>query len=116
LTWLSRNRVPNAVLALETVYTMEWGKHFSPGPYETIFDEMVNAYMYWGDDFDQQQGYVDVHGVYLGLKDGSMTRTEAIAELKLIRDNQLMPWFVEDIMTLEWAWTEATMILDAGLP
>jgi len=116
LTWLSRNRVPNAILALETVYTMEWGKHFSPGPYETIFDEMVNAYMYWGDDFDQQQGYVDVHGVYLGLKDGSMTRAEAIAELKLIRDNQLMPWFVEDIMTLEWAWTEATMILDAGLP
>ena len=113
--WLTKNRVPNALTALESVYTMEWGKYFSRETYVKTFDDMVNAFMYWGDDFDQQQMYVDVDAVYLGLKDGSMSRADAIDQLTWIRDSQLTPWFAEDIMTLEWAWTESAAILAGAL-
>jgi hypothetical protein len=55
--------------------------------------------------------YVDVQGVYLGLKDGSMTNADAISQLTSIKDNQLVPWFAEDVGTLEWAWSEGSAIL-----
>lgn len=115
IKWLGRDNMMQATLSLESVYTMEWGKYFSRPTYVKTFDDMVNAYMYWGDDFDQQQMYVDVHGIYLGLKSGSMSKADAIDQLTWIRDNQLEPWFAEDIATLEWAWSEAASILDAAV-
>jgi hypothetical protein len=33
-----------------------------------------------------------------------------------VRDDQLLPWFEEDVLTLEWAWTEAALILEAAVP
>jgi len=113
INWLAKNRVMKATWSLESVYTMEWGKYFSRATYVETFDSMVNTYMYWGDDFDQQQMYVDVQGIYLGLKDGSMSKADALSQLIDIRDNQLVPWFAEDIATLEWAWTDAKAIIDA---
>ena len=93
---------------------MEWGRHFSRHTYLTLFDAMVNTFMYWGDDFDQQQAYVDVQGIYLGLKDGSVTKADALRDLTWIRDAQLLPWFQEDLRTLAWAWTLAAAVLDGG--
>lgn len=105
-----------AVNALERVRSMEWGMFCSREVYVTVLAQMVDCFQYWGDDFDQAQGYVDVQGVYLGLKDGSMTKAEALAQLEEVRDGQLLPWFVEDVETLEWAWTEAALILEAAVP
>src|SRR3990170_4387632 len=116
ITALHRNRIGSALVALEGVYTMEWGRHFSRHTYLTLFDGMVNTYMYWGDDFDQQQAYVDVQGIYLGLKDGSVSKAAALADLIWIRDAQLLPWFQEDLRTLVWAWSRAAAVLDAALP
>lgn len=115
IDWLAKNQFMQTLRSLESVYTMEWGKYFSRGTYVRTFDDMVDVFMYWGDDFDQQQMYVDVHGIYLGLKDGSMSKAEAVSQLTWIRDNQLIPWFEEDIVTLQWAWSEATMILDIAV-
>ena len=116
ITALHRNRIGSALVALEGVYTMEWGRHFSRHTYLTLFDGMLNTYMYWGDDFDQQQAYVDVQGIYLGLKDGSVSKAAALADLTWIRDAQLLPWFQEDLRTLVWAWSRAAAVLDAALP
>jgi len=114
--WLERGNMMRVLRSLESVYTMEWGKYFSRETYVKTFDDMVNAYMYWGDDFDQQQNYVDVHGIYLGLKSGSLSKADALSQLTWIRDYQLVPWFAEDVATLEWAWSEASMILVAAVP
>ena len=113
ITVLSKNQVGNAISALSKVYTMEWGKYYSREVYLTLLDNMINCFMYWGDDFDQQQAYVDVQGIYLGLSDGSMSKTTAITALKSIRDSQLIPWFETDLKALQSAWTQATGILDA---
>jgi len=115
IAWLNKNHVNNALTALESVYTMEWGKYFSRETYVQTFDSMVNSFMYWGDDFDQQQMYVDVHGIYLGLRDGTMSKADALSQLVYIRDYQLVPWFEEDIRTLDWAWAEATLILSGAV-
>jgi len=116
IKWLGRGNMMQAFWSLESVYTMEWGKYFGRETYVKTFDDMVNAYMYWGDDFDQQQMYVDVHGIYLGLKSGDLSKADAASQLTWIRDNQLIPWFAEDVATLEWAWSEAGMTLDAAVP
>jgi hypothetical protein len=113
---LNRGRIGNAMTALGTVYTMEWGKYFSRGSYLDTFNNMMNDFMYWGDDFDQQQAYVDVHWIYLGLKDGSLSGSDALSALKSIRNDQLIPWFEADLQVQEWAWTESTGILDAAVP
>lgn len=110
---LLRNRVDNAVSALGDVYTMEWGKYYSREVYLLILDQMVNCYMYWGDDFDQQQAYVDVQGVYLGLKDGSMSKATALNALISMRDTQLIPWYETDLFAMQSAWIDATGILDS---
>lgn len=108
---LTRNQVGGALASLESVYTMEWGKYFSRETYVETYDSMVYGYMYWGDDYDQQQMYVDVQGIYLGLKDGSMTRTDALGQLTAIRDGQLVPWFDADLATMGWAWSQGAAIL-----
>lgn len=108
----------NAISALGYVYTMDWGRSFSREIYLSIFDQMMpeTSYMYWGGDFDQQQKYVDVQGIYLGLKDGSMTRGDAQAALIDIRDTQLLPWYEADLGIQAWAWTSGANILDTALP
>jgi hypothetical protein len=113
---LNRGRTSNAMAALGNVYSMEWGKYFSRGAYLDTFNNMQNAFMYWGDDFDQQQAYVDVHWIYLGLKDGSVSNQAALNALKSIRDGQLIPWFEADLSVQAWAWTQSAGILDAGVP
>ncbi|MDH4122704.1 MAG: M28 family peptidase [Thermoplasmata archaeon] len=111
-----KGRVNNAMKALESVYTMEWGHLFSPETYETVMGWMINDEMYWGDDFDQQQMYVDVHWIYMGLKDKSLSVNDAIDALNDIKNTQLIPWLEEDLVALAWAWGEASMVLDAAVP
>lgn len=108
-------QVIGAVSALERVRTMEWGMYCSRGVYVEVFAQMMDCYMYWGDDFDQAQDFVDIQGVYLGLVDGSMSRSDALSQLTTIRNDQLEPWFVEDIQTLEREWTNAAAPLEAVL-
>lgn len=113
---LSKGQVGNAMASLENVYSMEWGQYFSRGAYLDTFDNMMYSFMYWGDDFDQQQAYVDVHWIYLGLKDGSLSSADALGALQSIRDGQLIPWFESDLLVQEWAWNLTAGILDAGVP
>jgi hypothetical protein len=104
-------RIPAALRALRRVYSMEWGQLFSPKTYRAISDGMIGEEMYWGDDFDQQQGYVDVHGIHLGLSDGTLSGTVALQQLREIRRTQLLPWLAEDLDALEAAWLEAAATL-----
>lgn len=110
---LNRGRVNLAVSALESVYTMEWGKLFGRGTYLDVMGWMINDEMYWGAVWDQQQAYVDVHWIYLGLKDGSLSKTDAAAALQDIKSCQLMPWLEEDLATLEMAYVSAAAELAA---
>lgn len=105
-----------AVNSLERVRSMEWGTLCSRDVYTEVLAQMVDCFQYWGDDFDQAQNYVDIQDVYLGLRDGYMTRAEALEQLEHVRDNQLIPWFLEDVETLEWAWNEAALILESAVP
>ncbi|HEY5659018.1 MAG TPA: M28 family peptidase [Myxococcota bacterium] len=116
LAALSRGRgqVHTALAALEKVYTMEWGRLFSPENYHSVVDWMISDSMYWGDDFDQQQAYVDVHDIHRRLKAGSPSLPDAIAELQAIRQTQLIPWLLEDLEALGTAWREAAGILANG--
>ncbi len=104
-----------AITALEKVYSMEWGRLFSPEVYYAVMAWMINDAMYWADDFDQQQAYVDVHWIYMGLKDGALSTDDAINALENIKNTQLIPWLEEDLETLEWAWTNAAYILESAL-
>ncbi|HDP97064.1 MAG TPA: M28 family peptidase [Euryarchaeota archaeon] len=110
-----KGRVNNAVKALESVYTMEWGHLFSPETYDTVMGWMINDCMYWGDDFDQQQAYVDVHWIYTGLKDKTLSVSAAITALEEIRNTQLIPWLEEDLAMLEWAYMESAEVLEDAL-
>ncbi|MEM4233494.1 MAG: M28 family peptidase [Thermoplasmata archaeon] len=113
---LTKGQTRNALSALENVYTMQWGKYFSEQTYQDEMDSMDQCFMYWGDDFDQQQAYVDVHAIYFGLRDGTMNRSDALAALKDIKSTQLVPWLEADLATLAWAWDEAAGVLDAAVP
>ncbi len=116
MTALTKGQVGNAIAALSNVYTMQWGKYFSLKTYEDEMDSMDQCFMYWGDDFDQQQAYVDVYGIWSGLKDGSMSKAAAYGALSEIKNSQLVPWLEADLGTLVWAWSDAAGILDAGVP
>ncbi len=116
LSALNRGRVANALTALETVYSMEWGRVCSPEAYNTIMSWMWNDVMYWGGEWDQQQAYVNVHWIYLGLADGTLSIMDAKAALKEIKNTQLVPWLQEDLMTLENAWLDAAGMLEAAVP
>lgn len=113
---MNRGRTSNALAALGTVYTMEWGKYFSRESYMDTFNSMMNTFMYWGDDFDQQQAYVDVQWIYSGLSDGSLSGPDALNALKSIRNDQLIPWFEADLQVQAWAWTAGAGIVDAAVP
>jgi hypothetical protein len=112
---LGTGAVDAAAAALESVRSMEWGMYCSRGAYLEVYGQMMYCFMYWGDDFDQAQSYIDIQGVYLGLKDGSLSAEDALEQLEWVRDNQLLPWYAEDVETLEWAWTEAAGPLVAVL-
>jgi hypothetical protein len=116
MTALSKGQAGNAIAALSNVYTMQWGKYFSLETYEGEMDSMDQCFMYWGDDFDQQQAYVDVYSIYFGLKDGTMSEAAAYDALGEIKNSQLVPWLEADLDTLVWAWGDAAGILDAGTP
>jgi hypothetical protein len=79
--------------------------------YRAISDAMINHQMYWGDDFDQQQAYIDVHGIYTGLSDGTLSRADALTALREIVLTQLRPWLQEDLGALTDAWQEAAATL-----
>ena len=66
-------------------------------------------------DFGQQQAYLDVYWVYLGLLNDALSDSEARLVLEDMRDNLLIPWLQEDLLTLEWAWTESAALLSALL-
>jgi len=110
-----QGQIHMAMSALENVYSMEWGHLFSPEVYHAVMDWMINDAMYWADDFDQQQAYVDVHWIYMDLKDGALSIEDAINALEEIRTTQLIPWLREDLTTLDWAWTEAANVLESAL-
>jgi len=74
-------------------------------------DSMISEEMYWGDDFDQQQTYVDVYGIYFGLEEGTLSIADAVEELAGIRRTQLRPWLREDLDSLRTAWREAAAAL-----
>lgn len=115
---LGRGSTQTALTALESVYTMEWGKYFSREVYVSIYDQMMpgTSYMYWGGVFDQQQKYIDVQGVYLGLKDGSISSDAALSTLTDIRSSQLVPWYETALEQQTSGWISGTGILDAGVP
>lgn len=116
MTSLKRGRVNQALEALAGVYSMEWGQHFGSQAYQQVFYWMNDANRYWGAEWDQQQDYVDVHWIHLGLREGMLTNQEASQALQDIRASQLVPWLHEDLSTLEWAWYEAAEKLASGLP
>jgi|GEM_PF-1006938 len=113
---LQRGRISNALKALEKVYSMEWGHYFSRDTYLTVMDGMMETDLYWGAEWDQQQKYVDVQGVYHELKDGQITTSNAKSALENIRSQQLVPWLREDLSTLESAWNQATDVLGSSQP
>lgn len=104
-------RIPATLRALRRVYSMEWGQLFSPKAYRGVAEGMVGGEMYWGDDFDQQQAYIDVHGIYVGLRDGTLSRDAALRQLREIRRTELLPWLSEDLDALAEAWVEAAATL-----
>ncbi len=108
---LSKGQVGNALAALEGVYTMEWGKYYSRATYLELLREMMDVSLYWGADFGQQQSYVDVQGIYLGLKGGDLSKAAALSQLRGIADTQLSPWLVGDLQLLENAYRDAAGIL-----
>ena len=108
---LAKGQTGNAIAALEGVYTMEWGKYYSRGTYLELLREMMDVSLYWGADFQQQQSYVDVQGIYLGLKDGSMSRSDALAGLRTIAGTQLTPWLSTDLGLLFTAYLEGAAAL-----
>jgi hypothetical protein len=112
---LENDESSSAVTALARVRTMEWGVYCSREAYVEVYAQMMYCFMYWGDDFDQAQDYVDIQGVYLGLEDGSMPLEDALEQLEWVRDNQLEPWYMEDVLSLEREWTNAAGPLEVVL-
>ncbi len=108
---LQRGRTATALKALESVYSNDWGRRFSRSTYLTIMESMMQTDMYWGAAWDQQQAYVDVQGIYLGLQNGEMTTGSAKSALAVIRSEQLVPWLREDLATLQSAWLGAAGVL-----
>jgi hypothetical protein len=83
-----RGQVQTALGALEQIYTMESGHLFSPETYQSVMDWMISDSMYWGDDFDQQQAYVDVHAIHRALQSGgSLSDAQAGGEVGTGRGN-----------------------------
>jgi len=111
ITDLSSGSTNNAISALQGIYTMDWAPLCSLETYELVMSWMIDDEMYWADDFDQQQEYLDVYWVYLGLAGETLANHEAQSILEDMRDDLLIPWLQEDLLTLEWAWMEAAEVL-----
>ncbi len=111
LSALSRGRIGNALKALESVYSNDWGYRFSRPSYLAVMESMMDTDLYWGGAWDQQQAYVDVQGIYLDLQSGQITAGGARSALQNIRSQQLAPWLRADLSTLQSAWSQAVRIL-----
>lgn len=111
ISCLDSGSTNNAISALQGIYTMEWAPLCSPETYDLVMSWMINDEMYWADDFDQQQAYLEVYWIYLGLLDETLTKSEAQSILEDMMDSLLIPWLQDDLDTLEWAWTEASLLL-----
>ena len=102
----------NAALgALGYVNNMETATPFSAATYAKSMSDMINDNMYWGDDFDQQQKYVDVYSLYTGLRDTTMRISMVLAELRSIKETELLPWLEEDLNTLRDQWHLAAVVV-----
>ncbi len=104
---LGEGHVPVARRELGKVSSMAWGRLFSPAVYRAELRAMYGGDMYWGDDFDQQQAYVNVYGIYRGLARKALSPSEAVRELSVVREHQLLPWLKEDLDALTSAWRQA---------
>jgi hypothetical protein len=103
-----------AATALESVRSMEWGVYCGREAYLDVYRQMMDCFMYWGDDFDQAQSYIDIQDVYLGLTDDSMTAEEALDDLGHDLAT-LENWFIEDVQKLELEWGNAAVPLEEVL-
>ena len=113
---LANGSLEGAMNALEGVHAMEWAPLCSLETYNVVIERMYSDQadqMYWAGEFGQQQEYVLVYAIYSGLANGTISLSEAQLMLESIRDCHLIPWLQEDLLTLEWAWTEATGVLSA---
>ncbi|UCE91095.1 MAG: M28 family peptidase [Methanobacteriota archaeon] len=115
LNQASPGSMKTALSALAGVYSMEWGHLVSNWTYHNTMQWMINPSMYWGDDWDQQQAYIDVHWIYDGLASATLSRTEAVDALTKIKEGQLIPWLEEDLLKIEWAFSEAGSLLELGM-
>ena len=102
--------------ALNNVNNMDNATAFSLATYTKTMDDMINDTMHWGDDFDQQQKYIDVYALYLGIDDETTSIADAITELQSIKDTQLLPWLEEDLLTLQDQWGLAEEVLRVPEP
>jgi Iap family predicted aminopeptidase len=106
--------VPNiaaALVALGYVNNMETATAFSAETYAQTMADMINGDMYWGDDFDQQQAYADVYGIFAGLRDATLSAQDAATALQAIKDTDLLPWLEADLTALEENWSLAAVKL-----
>ena len=117
ISMLAEGSLDDSMNAMEDVYAMEWAPLCSLETYNTVIDRMYSDQedqMYWAGEFDQQQEYIRIYDIYLGLGNGTISITEAQLLLESMRDCCLIPWLQEDLLTLEWAWLEAADILSAA--
>jgi hypothetical protein len=115
LNALSFGQVEWARDELAYVYNMLTGQHLSEQAYTTNREDMEKEPLYWGGEFDLAQQHADVHWIYTGLRDATMTTQDAVTELQAIRDNQLLDWLATDLDALRDAWQAAAEILAPGL-
>jgi len=101
--------------ALTSVYTMEWGNLFSNWTYHNTYQWMYNPTMYWGDDFDQQQAYIDIWWIWNGVTNGSVSLANAITALTAVKNNLLLPWLHTDLLVMENAFDNASATIQAGM-
>jgi hypothetical protein len=118
ISWFTKGKpsdVAKGLTALEGVFTMAWGKLFDNWTYHNTYEWMINSEMYWGDDWDQQQAYVDVWWIWNGVTNGSLSLSNAISALTSIRDNQLLPWLHTDLLAMENAFGNATADVQSAM-
>jgi hypothetical protein len=115
LNALSLGQVAWALGELGYVNNMETGQYLSEQAYTTNLEDMARDPLYWGGESDLAQQHANVHWIYTGLRDGTMTTQDAATELQTIRDNQLLAWLKTDLEALRDAWQAAAEILTPDL-
>ena len=116
LTALESGQVAWALEELGYVHGMIVGKHLSEQAFNRNFEAMIAEPLYWAGKRDVAQRNVNVHGIYSGLRDGTMTLPDAIALLSVIRDQELVDALRTDLEALEHAWQSAADIFPTPSP